>query len=203
MHELPPRHPPFLITAGTNGRINMLSIASDEASAPVNQTFQQVHQNSIQSLESVELLRGLWLFVTGGDDNAIGFTLVSGSPSGFECRTLLVPKAHAAAVTALRVISSWDSHNYGGVTVVSAGNDQRVKVWKIDFSYDVMAGGATPIDDVLESMKLRKVYEEWICVADVSNIDDVCSEVDDDGRATVDVMILGVGMEILQIEIEA
>lgn len=136
----------------------------------------QVHQSAILSLVSHELVDGSRLIITGGDDNALGITRMSGSVGA--SRTLLVPRAHAAAVTALAIVDR--EHNR--LRVVSASIDQRVKLWQIDI--DTEQPGVDGID-------IKLLQNSFTAVADVSGIDAIQLS----GGAS-GVLVCGVGMDV-------
>ncbi|KAI0390626.1 WD40 repeat-like protein [Xylariaceae sp. FL0594] len=84
-----------------------------------------------------------YLVVTGGDDDAIGFVclfrrpdLPVSSPSTtkakYEIRNKsIVRSAHAAAVTGIGIVGEKEKEEGAVLLLVSTGNDQRVKVWRI------------------------------------------------------------------------
>ena len=114
-----------------------------------------VHQNSIKAMHTIDLTPGHpshhhRLVITGGDDNALGLTLMrvktSMSPPSVEMhepafQSLLIPNAHAAAITAICVqqpviISSYSADSSDKPVpqeirfwFLSTGNDQRLKLW--------------------------------------------------------------------------
>ncbi|KAI4156020.1 MAG: hypothetical protein LQ340_000583 [Diploschistes diacapsis] len=118
-------------------------------------TSAAVHQSSIKSLAFARLSPTSTLIVTGGDDNALGFSLVSmlrdsrGSGMFAKFAALLVPKAHASAINALSLAeisaelgssepnskSSFEEQaSTGGLCsfrLVSASNDQRLITWDV------------------------------------------------------------------------
>jgi WD40 repeat protein len=143
---------------------------------------QKVHQNAILDAASVRLSGGSTLLVTAGDDNGIGFSRVhaerfheNGEP---EIATLLIPRAHAAAVTALAMYKYDKDCFY----VLSASIDQRVKLW--DVRVVVTARG-------VDRVKVSKVQNVSTSVADVSSMALLQLE---DGRKGV--LVCGVGMDV-------
>ncbi|KAL8815951.1 MAG: hypothetical protein Q9223_004966, partial [Gallowayella weberi] len=139
-----------LCTASSNGHIVFWPIQNPIKDPPQHppktppQNLQYdhnipIHQNSIKSLFTLPLHPENHdsLIITGGDDGAIGITrriLPNNHPSPIT-KTLLIPKAHAAAINAvayLREISPSDGLPPGKQqqhVFVSSGNDQRVKSW--------------------------------------------------------------------------
>ena len=79
-----------------------------------------IHQNSIKALDSVPLSPSETLIVTGGDDGAIGLTRVRipepSSEGIFDTDTLLLPRAHASAVTGIALIIN---HNHSDINSLS------------------------------------------------------------------------------------
>jgi hypothetical protein len=122
------------------------------------------------------------LLVTAGDDNGIGFSRVhaerfhrDGEP---EIATLLVPRAHAAAVTALAMYRYDKDCFY----VLSASIDQRVKLW--DVRVVVTARG-------VDRVKVSKVQNAYTSVADVSSM--ALLQLEDGCKG---VLVCGVGMDV-------
>jgi hypothetical protein len=81
------------------------------------------------------------IIITGGDDNALGLTLMRTHTSGGDAtssrpitsfQTLLIPKAHAAAITAMRLCTlSLSLSQEFRIRFLSTGNDQHVKLWSV------------------------------------------------------------------------
>lgn len=140
----------------------------------------QVHQSSILSLASHDLVDTSRLIITGGDDNALGITRMSGSSES--PRTLLAPRAHAAAITALVIVQSEANH----LIVVSASIDQRIKLWQVDINFDMP--GVDGID-----IKLLKTC--FTPVADVSGVESI-----ELPGNQIGVLVCGVGMDLWKIE---
>ncbi|KAK3719536.1 WD repeat-containing protein 6 [Vermiconidia calcicola] len=136
----------------------------------------KVHQNAIHATTSHTLADGSTLFITGGDDNAIGISRIA-SPEQ-ETNTLLIPRAHAAAVTGLATVRVGECTYW----LASAGIDQRVKLWEI--SIDAACAG-------VEGIAVRRLQDVFTAVADVSSLD-VC-RLEGGGLGVV---VCGVGMDL-------
>jgi WD40 repeat protein len=143
---------------------------------------QKVHQNAVLDATLVTLSDASTLLVTAGDDNGIGFSRVhaerfhrDGEP---EIATLLVPRAHAAAVTALAMYRYDKDCFY----VLSASIDQRVKLW--DVRVVVTARG-------VDRVKVSKVQNAYTSVADVSSM--ALLQLEDGCKG---VLVCGVGMDV-------
>ncbi|KAK4574300.1 WD repeat-containing protein 6 [Recurvomyces mirabilis] len=186
---------PFL-TASTAGHITSWSQPEQEHDSDTIAWTQRhrVHQNAILSLiKTPTLADGSILVFTGGDDNALGVSRVM--PSG-RVRTLLVPRAHAAAVTGLGFVGasaegvSGSGRGGGRWRVVSAGIDQRVKVWDVDVDIDVDGekGG-------VEGVHVRLVGDVHTAVADVSGVETMGLR--DEGG--LGVLVVGVGMDVVRV----
>ncbi|KAF2085098.1 WD40 repeat-like protein, partial [Saccharata proteae CBS 121410] len=203
--------PDMLVTASTDGHVafwpttataatNLYTTSSPpispietspQDSSPLTHTYThrtKIHQSSIKTLSSCRLPEAddIHLVLTGGDDNAIGFSLVrAASPSAPPTvSTLLIPRAHAAAVTAsaLMPISTREDGEGQSYLAVTASNDQRIKVWLV--SVDEKKEG-------MDGVQVRKLGEGATCVADVSGMDLVGLE-----SGVRGVMVVGVGMEV-------
>lgn len=178
-----------------------------------------IHQSAILAAAATNLPDGSTLLLTGGDDNAIGVTILSSSfqqGTTDAPRTLLLTRAHAAAVTALAFlptassIAPTESHETGlTLPFVSAGLDQRVKTWELKIDLSSLAGAASlgvMIDE--KTLAVQKISDEFTAVADVAALDVVrlapCDETKGKGstEATEDigVCVCGVGVDIWRYE---
>lgn len=186
----------LLITAGTDGHLaawdprlaehavvdrqgsvdsKSKSKASSLFDALVWTKRHKVHQNAILSATENTLPDGSSFIVTGGDDNALGFTRWR---AGCSPASLLIPRAHAAAVTAITVTPSDEAM----FLVVTASIDQRVKLWRVDV--DTNQDGA-------EGVKVQLLSNDFTAVADVSSMN--LLRLKDGGFR---VLLCGVGMDV-------
>jgi WD40 repeat protein len=181
-----------------------------------------VHQSSIKSLDllhvgSVRDVDGFSLVATGGDDNSIAITRMSPVPAAlggaiisFMCWSTHISRAHAAAVTAVKWIhgaalvkgiqdrtlhgnnNPEGPANIAKVFLLSASNDQTVRLWGLDFWacscswYTHEANEAHEVD----VSRYGKFPSE---IADISSIDLMC----DNGWKAI---IAGVGVEAWDIQ---
>ena len=167
----------------------------------------RIHQSSIKSISAVQGSNDEIVLATAGDDGAIGFTRISCSnmdaprpdtllianasqrasadPS-ITHSTLLIPKAHDSAVTALQHVSSGpdeapycqQKHRF-----VTSGNDQRVKVWQL--TCDLSRPG-------VEGFAVHREQSVATAVADVAAIEKIRG----DERGVEGFVLAGIGMEI-------
>lgn len=96
----------------------------------------RVHQSTIKSIhfDDRQLAAGSLKIYTGGDDCALGITEVHLDSHGVvETRaSRVLPRAHASAVTAVMVLlRQGDADQEGGEQILTAGMDQRIKVWQV------------------------------------------------------------------------
>ena len=197
-----------LCTASTDGHLafwplpNAFSQRHDEGSPnqpppletqsyPLHWTTRTaIHQSSVKALDSVTLSPSEKLIATGGDDGAIAFTRVEiREPSKlvFNTATLLVPNAHASAVTDVAFIHKPDpAYHYQGqndhnFTLASVGNDQRLKIW--DVGIDMKQEG-------VEGVAVSRAASMYTSVADASALGTYR-----DGDARRWLMVAGIGVE--------
>lgn len=203
-----------ILSAGTNGFLNTSPVLLDDIRhvQPVIEAH-RIHQSSILSMDIVSLSQDSWLAATGGDDNALGLTVISRTsgtqgPSATVARSLCIPKAHAAALTALKITGLRSTAAGLTLQVISVGNDQRLKVWGVEVSTDFLAHSE---DKLMDGLKVKKLHAEWTAVADVSAIELVegPEREDLDGHehriSAVNrrrVMIVGVGMQLLDVGLD-
>lgn len=214
-------NPRYLITAATDGYLAIwdltdnLSRNEDGKSRPFH--VHLVHQSTIKSMALV-LLTGKhlsYLIFTGGDDNSLAITRVEISGRTDESNTstgstrartstLLIPRAHAAAVTAIAILPSKekdtmqlpvgsDSPRTQVFTVLTTSNDQRVKTWS--FAIDRDASG-------VDGVQVKKACNAYTPVADAGCVDLMVQDAPSmdaavaGSQSTVRVLICGVGMDV-------
>lgn len=161
------------VTAATDGHLTLWD-SSAKASSSWS-SCQKTHQSAVLVIATHHLPDASVLLLTGGDDNALAITRYT---SELALSTLLIPRAHAAAVTALAIVP----RDNDGFTLVSSGLDQYVKVW------DVAVNAEKPGIDGVEVRRRCKVFTP---VADVSGM----ALLKDEGRGT-GVLVCGVGMDV-------
>ncbi|TKA75050.1 hypothetical protein B0A55_05994 [Friedmanniomyces simplex] len=168
----------WLATAATDGHVALWNgrQADREAGDELQWTHRhKVHQNAILSVATNSLPDATTLVITGGDDNGIGITRLTQS-GGMD--TLLMPRAHAAAVTGLIIL-----HSSGGrLTFASAGIDQRLKLWRVTVNIEQSG---------IDGVEIECVKSDFTAVADVSSLTSYRLA---DG--TKGVLVAGVGMDL-------
>ena len=235
---------PWFLAASTNGAVTIwpdLDHRGKTRDSPafLSQTIEHfIHQNAVLALQVIMVAPNHHLLLTGGDDNAFGITLIREGALGSvlhtnsnhdsntsplpRFRTLLIPKAHVAAITALEILDSRRQAGLLVLTVISTGNDQRVKIWRITVDVDQLPGSDNSTSmgadifgpEVLEAIDVQLVREMWTDVADASSvivIPDADATVDSTGnvglveaensRRSKRLMIAGIGMEMIRIDL--
>ncbi|KEF53826.1 uncharacterized protein A1O9_10227 [Exophiala aquamarina CBS 119918] len=205
----------YILSGGTNGFLNMSAFnLADVQQGHTPIEVHRVHQSSILSMDTVPLAQGSWLTATGGDDNALGLTIISRAAiplalNTTAARSLCVPRAHAAALTALKIASVKRTAGGFNVAVISVGNDQRVKIWEVGVS-DYFLGHSK--DKLLDGFKVKKLGAAWTAVADSSAIEIVREpeegvlhkhEQQISAPERCRIMIVGVGMELLDVDLRS
>ncbi|OAG42086.1 hypothetical protein AYO21_03540 [Fonsecaea monophora] len=227
------------LSAGTNGILNLSlmntrfpsnrSTVSPDTALESPMEVHKVHQSSVLAMDMVRLNPMTYLVATGGDDNALGLTLLTALPSStiapasetnterqppsYHFRTLLIPAAHAAALTALKATNLRRTRTGYSIVVVTVGNDQRVNVWDVH----VNSGGdnkrvipSAGRDKLFEAVQVELVGAGWTAVADVSDLDiieddpmtlenDVGNGEKGGGERAWSILVVGVGMELLRV----
>ncbi|KAI9838748.1 MAG: hypothetical protein M1837_002346 [Sclerophora amabilis] len=155
----------------------------------------KVHQNTVMGMIVVPLAdrRASALLVSGGDDNALAFTLARFDADGsVSLSALVIPRAHAAAVTALSDVSEAASPDASRsvdgshkLRIATSGNDQRLKIWSVSLNLDGLG---------VDGLEVTKDASLPLSVADVSSMD-----VTREGTGETRVVIAGVGMEVWKI----
>ncbi|TVY36891.1 Regulator of Ty1 transposition protein [Lachnellula subtilissima] len=148
-----------LLTAATDGYLTLwesdLEFATTAtATALTVLENKSVHQNAIKALDISSLSsNGDMLVATGGDDNALAFTLFSRNSNS--SRTFILRCAHAAAITGLTFVPQSKNEM---LRFVSSGNDQRVKEWVVH------------IRDGDGAVEIQKKGDVFTSVADVGDV---------------------------------
>jgi hypothetical protein len=139
----------------------------------------------------MELTEISWLVASGGDDNALGLTILTYDDEAgtYKSSALLVPSAHAAAIntiTILRRHASETGRSLVELEVVTAGNDQTVRMWKV--SIDPRKRGVKGLT-VSRSAKIVSA------VADISSLACFPRRYGSSGRFNK-LLVSGVGTEV-------
>jgi len=212
------------ITGATNGFVTSTGPLQTAAySSEPTTVSHKVHQNSITAMDTKSLTSNHELIVTGGDDNSLALTLACYSPEDNRkpaFRTLIIPNAHAAALTALTVVEGQCyGSGYKDFTIISAGNDQVLRLWRVTIAEGLFPelGQCTP-ETAVSALGMRErtgqdssevqvefVKEQYTDVADVSGLEILhrhptgdCQI--DEHTQSLQVLVVGVGMEVLDIE---
>ncbi|KAI9660382.1 MAG: hypothetical protein M1821_009732 [Bathelium mastoideum] len=233
-----------LLTAGGDGHVAVWDISSASSAEGVIQqtnmtdaeTIPQtcelrfmIHQSSVKTLAHYQLDNDTALLVTGGDDNALGVSLVSVKRTESErtlehsnaaasvpyskvgqmtLSTLLIPRAHAAAITAVAIVTidPTSTRSSGSnpriFRVITSSNDQRLKLWGL--SIDMGLPG-------VQGVQVQRLANESCGVADLADMAVLPSfngedlQIGRDGSREQDktdevglasVVVCGVGMEV-------
>lgn len=231
---------PWFLTASTNGAVTIWpggdhhAVVQERLSKLAHRAEHHIHQNAILALQATHVGQEHHLLLTGGDDNALGITVLpkddlastlaeqpgncSGLPSP-RFGTLLIPRAHAAAITALEILDSKESDCIATFTVLSSGNDQRLKIWgvTVDLEDLIKVGRGTRTQDhtdgpaLVRSIDVELLGEMWTSVADASSMvvmPDAGGWDTEGGTGIARVesgkgkrlMIAGIGMEMMRID---
>ncbi|OTA78623.1 hypothetical protein M434DRAFT_402203 [Hypoxylon sp. CO27-5] len=168
----------------------------------------RLHQNTIKSLDvrrvadPTDASSSKYLVVTGGDDNALGVTHIS-LPSRAQARATrptvksksIIRSAHAAAITGV-AIARLEENGGNSVVVVTASNDQRVKVWRL-------VGWRRQEQERKQQLRAQLLDERYSSVADAGDLDvfEGGAGGDGDEGRSIKVIVAGVGVEIWKLEV--
>ena len=179
-----------ILAAGTNGHLHSHYSETMTSSHPPH----RVHQSSVLAMDCIDF-GSCTLIATGGDDNALAVTLLETDNTFTKFRTIRIPKAHAAALTALKIVRH-EQRLWGHAAVIlTVGNDQRLKAWGLK-----LRTSSSVSDHQLQVIRLQ---EAWTCVADVSDVALLGSVRENIAAIEIDVVIVGVGMEALRIKVDS
>ncbi|TIA34858.1 WD40 repeat-like protein [Aureobasidium pullulans] len=172
-----------LITAGTDGHVAFFSLEADstfatpEPSALSWSSRSIIHQNTIHSMRLHWFDNRTCLLLTGGDDNAVAFSICAWHPAQCtpQVSTVIIPRAHAAAVTGVEILASSTANL---LTVATTSIDQRLKLWEVQ--YDSSLPG-------LDGLSIKRRGNYSTAVADVSDLAALDSS---------SLIVCGVGMDV-------
>ncbi|KEQ59200.1 WD40 repeat-like protein, partial [Aureobasidium melanogenum CBS 110374] len=172
-----------LITAGTDGyvaffplRTGSLAVAAEPSGLKWTHRA-KIHQNTIHSMKPHWFDDKTCLLLTGGDDNAVAFTVCAWSAAQGkpQVNTLIIPRAHTAAVTGVEILASSTSKV---LTVATTSIDQRVKIWQV--CYDMSLPG-------IDGLTVERKGNHFTAVADVSGLAALSAS---------SVIVCGVGLDV-------
>lgn len=153
----------------------------------------KLHQSTIHCIAKHVVDDENTLIITGGDDNAITMTRCSFEKSTEGTSTketstsvLTIPRAHAAAITALSIYQL--SGQARRIWIITASLDQRLKVWQVEINLN---------EPGVEGFKVEKVQNSFTAVADVSSL----AQFSEDGCDKI--LVSGVGMDVWSIDTSA
>ncbi|KAI1490467.1 WD40-repeat-containing domain protein [Biscogniauxia mediterranea] len=206
---------PRLLAAATDGHVAIYADMRGEEEEEEEELplVTRLHRNTVKALDMRAVRPGSggaagtsYLVVTGGDDNALGVMHIwaPASPEdpeseseserrgfGFQIRSKsVVRSAHAAAITGVAIARlEGEGEGEGDAVVVTASNDQRVKVWRlVDWRHD---------------LRVRLLDDRYSAVADAGDLEVLSGGGDGHGEEKdVRVMVGGVGMEIWRLHVE-
>lgn len=166
-----------VLTASTDGHLCFWRSSATSGAAFELQWSAKIHQSSIKSLDLCLLDETTYGVLTGGDDNALAYTVLDMSDTSLAIRTgypRVTRSAHAAAINGAVLLRG---EAPGSVLAVSASNDQQLKTWSVGEDHDA---------------RLRLLSERYSGVADAG---DLCV-LDKDQR---EVVVGGVGLEVWRV----
>ena len=201
---------PLTVTAATDGHIALWKqpdhggamLGPVKSRMDFNQPLRciRIHQSAVKCLSVMRLSPTVALVLSGSDDNSIGITLLQHhnegeSPFPILSSTLIMPRAHAASVTASAILrlsefsetASQDCRQLR-LRAVTSSNDQRIKVWHI--TVDSSASG-------IDGISVEKAGNVHTAVADVSSM--AVFAIDSEGPPVGvcrKILVCGVGMEV-------
>lgn len=201
----------FLCTAGTDGHLAFWGLRAvlelceshhpEHSSTMLNGGFQsrnspgeiswqtsfQIHQNSIKGLSHISITSEEALVVTCGDDQSLAFIHIAmraaiSDNTRLIPAVLLVPGAHASAITAVTYLSSEDEGSGKVYSFASVGNDQRLRVWQVIDNIS---------EETVERFTIQKQRDEHTSIADAASLSTMSIR----GTDSIRLCIAGIGME--------
>lgn len=162
----------------------------------------RIHENGIACMAHYSLSSSIALVATGGDDGILALTLIDArdNPSSKKrdhslpvvISTIRLRGAHAASLSALlfvtheKIVPS-SSCDQLSIHAISSGNDQRLKIWKIDVDIT---------QEVAEGVNVACIVDVFTPVADVSSM----ALLEAGSKTNTSIVIAGAGLDVWNIE---
>lgn len=147
----------------------------------------QIHSNSIKAMELIPLSDTATVVVAGGDDNSLSVSLLqTKSGASAQVATVSIPDAHAASVTTIKILNQQKSAESTTFTVVSSGNDHRVKIWSVTIDL-------TKSDK--QGINVEFLLDRYSSVADISSLGLIQGTSEEMHES---LLVCGVGMELFE-----
>jgi hypothetical protein len=180
-----------LVTGATDGHLAFWSL-SDRSRKLACVALRSLHQSSIKAIGVTGITDNSWLIASGGDDNALGLTIFEVNDDTLEHQTssLVIPSAHAAAINALTVVRTCgvgNTHASIKLHVITASNDQVVKVWGV--TVDSRKPG-------VKGVNVKRINRHCSTVADIASISVLNEDQEQKQDGILRVLVAGVGTEM-------
>ena len=175
------------------------------------------------SSQQEQLIEDARLILTVGDDSAVALTLLDSffltriSSEGTldhptetdKVFSIRITNAHAASINAVTITAQGWQDNGGRsagarpwywLRIATAGKDQRIRLW--DISIPVVRAEAHEGDFDMSLSEVRRAGRIYTQVADVASMElmDPPSQEMRDEMSIVRVLVVGIGMEMLEVE---
>jgi hypothetical protein len=152
---------------------------STDVHEPTIITSKQLHQSAITAVAALNVSANQWLIVTGGDDNAVGVTLLAFDNAigtiRVQMKSFMVRKAHAAAVTGISLfytpMLSWERLGKNTMRAITVGLDQRLRTWDIEIDSSSWR--------IETALTVCKGQSDWTSISDPSDLVSVPQDVND------------------------
>ncbi|KAJ5174978.1 uncharacterized protein N7482_000855 [Penicillium canariense] len=170
----------------------------------------QVLSNSVKAMELVPLSDTATVVVAAGDDNSLSISLLktyyTNTGINAHVASFSIPDAHAASVTALKVLrrEQLATDNSGTevskLTIVTSGNDHRVKFWSVTVD---------PTKHHSEGISVEFLLDRYSAVADIASLGflqdsahEGCADPLSGTGMQGKLLVCGVGMEMLKASLQ-
>jgi hypothetical protein len=143
---------------------------STDVQEPTILASKQLHQSAITAVAALKVAANQWLVVTGGDDNAVGVTLLvfdnATGPTRVQIKSFMVNNAHAAAVTGISLfytpMHNWERLGKDTMRAITVGLDQRLRTWDIEIDSSSFRSET--------ALTVRKGQSDWTSISDPSDL---------------------------------
>ncbi|CZT44555.1 related to WD repeat protein WDR6 [Rhynchosporium secalis] len=162
----------FFLTAGTDGNITLWKgnisentvLGTSTSRKHVKISTKKIHQSTIKTLD-MTFTPSHFIIATGGDDNALAISIY---PFGCLQDSNLSPKifslrsAHSAAITGLSIVPEASPTTF---SIITSGNDQRVKRWRVRLDLETDSGADHEL-----GLEIEQIGDVFTSVPDVGDL---------------------------------
>ncbi|KAJ5247746.1 hypothetical protein N7468_002729 [Penicillium chermesinum] len=163
----------------------------------------QIHSNSVKAMDVALLSEEAAAILSGGDDNRFAVSVLQTKSDGPSVATVSIPDAHAASVTTTLVLAETIKQTPTGFqfTVVSSGNDHRVKLWSVTLEFSATGQASVAIELVLDRYSSVADISSSGLLSRMNTSNSIQNSQPPTDRQSPKLLICGVGIEMFELDL--